>query len=184
MRQQRKSLTAKQVHAASQQAMLRVTRSRFFRRARNICLYVGHGGEINPFFPTFLKRHTEKRFFLPVISTFKRPPMRFLAYKPGQKLQRNHFGIAEPNSTQKQISLRKIDLVLMPLVAFDLKGNRLGMGGGYYDKTFAFKHRRSFIHKPVLLGLAYDFQQVPSLDCEIWDVPLDGIITPTRSLLF
>jgi 5-formyltetrahydrofolate cyclo-ligase len=72
---------------------------------------------------------------------------------------------------------RVLDVILMPLVAFDGQGNRLGMGAGYYDRTLAFLRHRRHWRKPRIIGLAYEFQRMPALPAEPWDVPLDGIIT-------
>ena len=70
----------------------------------------------------------------------------------------------------------------MPLLGFDLKGNRLGMGGGYYDRCLAFK--KSKVKKPILLGFAYDFQQVDLLSAEPWDIGLDAIATESQFIHF
>jgi 5-formyltetrahydrofolate cyclo-ligase len=67
--------------------------------------------------------------------------------------------------------------VLLPLVAFDPQGGRLGMGGGYYDRTFAFLNGQKGGQKPKLIGLAHHFQQIPKLPIESWDVPLNAIVT-------
>ena len=73
-----------------------------------------------------------------------------------------------------------LDLVLVPLVAFDDRGNRLGMGGGYYDQTFAFLSQRQHYRRPTLLGVAYEFQRLVALPVQAWDIPLDGVATEKR----
>ena len=104
--------------------------------------------------------------------------MCFAPYQTGDKLIKNEFGIPEPAvSPRALIPARQLDVVFAPLVAFDLSGNRLGMGGGYYDKTFSFLTHRTKWRKPHLVGIAYDFQQVGNLDHFPWDVPLGSIIT-------
>ncbi|BBN82699.1 hypothetical protein PA25_26840 [Pseudoalteromonas sp. A25] len=75
--------------------------------------------------------------------------------------------------------LYELDYLLMPLVAFDHLGNRLGMGGGYYDKTLA-RYYKEHMKKPELIGLAHDCQKVEQLPTEAWDVPLQQIITPSK----
>ena len=70
----------------------------------------------------------------------------------------------------------------MPLVGFDKYKNRLGMGGGFYDKTLEFQKKRNNFKVPKLFGLAFDCQEVDKLEAEPWDIPVDGIITPTRYL--
>jgi 5-formyltetrahydrofolate cyclo-ligase len=103
------------------------------------------------------------------------PRLDFRLFKKGQKLIRNNIGIPEParKFTCKPFAL---SLVLLPLVAFDSEGNRLGMGKGYYDRTFAFL-RRSVRQRPALLGLAHECQKVDELEIAWWDVPLDGVVT-------
>ena len=94
-------------------------------------------------------------------------------------MYKNRYGIPEPAHPNKarNFPLRSLDLVLMPLVGFDTQGNRLGMGGGYYDRSFAFLHRHSHWRKPHLMGTAYEFQRLSKLDAQPWDVPLDAIVT-------
>ena len=72
---------------------------------------------------------------------------------------------------------RHIDVVLMPLLGFDETGNRLGMGGGFYDRAFAFRGQRSVCRRPLLVGLAYHWQEISGLRAQQWDVPMDAIIT-------
>ena len=73
-----------------------------------------------------------------------------------------------------------MNLILMPLVGFDKHKNRLGMGGGFYDKTLSFKTKQVKFNKPKLFALAFNCQEVVQLEAKPWDVPVDGIITPTR----
>ncbi len=92
----------------------------------------------------------------------------------------NQYGITEPDPDSTQLVCRgRLDLVLVPLVAFDGNGNRLGMGAGYYDRTFHFlRHRRHWL-KPRLVGLAFDMQRVADLQPAAWDVPLNAVVTET-----
>lgn len=102
--------------------------------------------------------------------------MRFLHYRQGDVLEKNRFGILEPLRHQTNRSPRGLDAVLMPLVGFDRAGHRLGMGGGFYDRAFAFRFARSH-GRPLLIGLAHSIQEVDSLDACHWDVPMDAIVT-------
>lgn len=93
----------------------------------------------------------------------------------------NQYGISEPDiPISHQLKPIELDIVLMPLVAFDLNGNRLGMGGGFYDRSFSFLMRRKSNKKPRLIGVAYDFQEIETLDSDSWDVPLDAVVTESR----
>lgn len=88
----------------------------------------------------------------------------------------NRFGIEEVDALPNYaIKVSEIDLVLLPLVAFDQSGNRLGMGGGFYDATFT--HLKSKKTKPLFIGLAYQSQLVENLPSDPWDLPLDGVCT-------
>jgi len=116
-----------------------------------------------------------KRVYLPVLH-FRR--LWFFPFRIDTPLVYDKYGIPEPKlPPHVRCAPRALDLVFAPLVAFDLSGNRLGMGGGYYDRTFDYLlHRRAF-RKPLLIGVAYGFQQVAALPKEHWDVPLHGVVT-------
>ncbi len=109
--------------------------------------------------------------------------LRFAPWRFGDALVQNRYGIPEPDlSPSSQLTPFDMDVVLVPLVGFDRHGNRLGAGGGYYDRSFAFLKETARPSRPRLIGVAYDFQQVDELSPDAWDIPLDLIITPTRSL--
>jgi 5-formyltetrahydrofolate cyclo-ligase len=94
-------------------------------------------------------------------------------------MELNRYGIYEPKLEQLHTcALNKLDIIFTPLVAFDQEGNRIGMGGGYYDRMLApwFKEKRG----PYPIGLAHDCQKVSKLPVEEWDVPLPEIITPSQ----
>lgn len=93
-------------------------------------------------------------------------------------LRDNRFGTPEPASGRGlRISPRFLDLVLVPIVAFGASGERLGSGAGYYDRAFAYLRTRRTWRKPLLVGVAYEWQHVPDLATEPWDVPLAAVIT-------
>ena len=73
--------------------------------------------------------------------------------------------------------LKYMDIIFVPLVAFDRNGNRLGMGGGFYDRALAFTQNSTNLSRPLLLGLAHHFQEVERLTSKKWDIPLNGILT-------
>ncbi|MBB1088329.1 5-formyltetrahydrofolate cyclo-ligase [Lysobacter sp. SG-8] len=109
--------------------------------------------------------------------------LRFAPYGDGTPLRPNRFGIPEPDLPVSRW-LRPIDmaLVVLPLVGFDLEGERLGMGGGWYDRSFAFRHGRP--GSPWMVGAAFDLQAVPRLPAQAWDVPLDAVCTESITLDF
>ncbi len=120
-----------------------------------------------------------KKCYLPILPSQQKKTLEFAAYQPDTLLQRNKYNIFEPVNSET-ITPEKLDLVIVPLVAFDLQGHRIGMGGGYYDRTFAFKQKTAFITKPYLLGLAYELQKLSALPYDQWDVLLQGTLTEKK----
>jgi len=174
MRKRRANLSAEQRDDAAQQCVQRARALPAIRRASCIAAYLAHRGEVScePIIEWALGRSVE--VLLPVVAGRH---MRFARYRPGDKLVRNRWGILEPDwRPGRWVSARRPSLVLTPLVAFDGGGNRLGQGGGYYDRTFAFRNAGRHWQRPLLLGLAYEFQQVGKLEAKPTDVPLDAVI--------
>lgn len=151
-------------------------------RAKNIGSYISVNGEVDP--GLFIQEAwmRKKRIFMPVL---RKNGMSFYELNPNDELKRNAFGIPEPVCKHaKSINAKNLNVILVPLVAFDDDGNRLGMGGGYYDRLLAFmKHRHNF-RRPLLIGLAYDFQQAPQLPTNHWDIPLHAVVTNTKTYRF
>jgi 5-formyltetrahydrofolate cyclo-ligase len=116
-----------------------------------------------------------QQFLLPVIGPKHR--LRFAAWQAGDDVQPNRYGIPEPVEPKELLEPFQLDLVLLPLLAFDRQGNRLGTGGGYYDRGFAFLREQVRPTEPLLVGIGYAFQELPQIDAEAWDVPLDYIAT-------
>jgi 5-formyltetrahydrofolate cyclo-ligase len=159
-------------NALSAQIAQKLTHSLYFRQATHIAFYCAFKGEVSTTLILKAAQQLGKSCYLPVLHNNQ---LAFIQCEPNDVLKPNHFGILEPLfDLKKQISPRKLDLVLLPLVAFDREGNRLGMGKGYYDKTFAFRQKTL---KPQLVGLAYDFQRINRVPNGELDVKLDGIVT-------
>lgn len=116
-----------------------------------------------------------QQFLLPVIGPGAR--LRFAPWQSGEEVQPNRYGIPEPVAPKELLEPFQLDLVLVPLVAFDRRGHRLGYGGGYYDRGFAFLKEQVRPTEPLLVGIGYAFQELPEIDAEHWDVPLDYIAT-------
>ena len=115
---------------------------------------------------------------LPVMQG-RNQPLGFRAWSPGDALVTVQWGIQEPQPTQPAVTP---DILLIPLLAFDRHGNRLGYGGGYYDRTLAA--RRAGNHLCLAIGLAYDAQEVDAVPHLDYDQRLDGVLTPTGGRLF
>ena len=148
-----------------------------FHRSRVFACYLPSDGEIDtrPLILSALGKR--KRLALPVVDRSADGGMRFAEWAPGMPTMRSDFGIREPLRADRQyIAPGTLDVVLLPLVAFDPGGNRLGMGGGYYDRCFSFLSGRPK-RRPVLVGVAYEAQKVEKLDTQPWDIPLSWVIT-------
>lgn len=181
-------MDAREHAQCSAKAGFHLTRHRLFQSARHIAAYLPNDAELDPTDIMLKAWEMGKTVYLPVLSRHHHNHLHFLPYAPGDELLPNRFGIPEPVSRgRRMVRLQRLDLVLTPLVGFDAQGNRLGMGGGFYDRSFAFLRRRQYWRKPRLLGMAFDRQEVapPSgLTRQPWDVPLDGVVTESGLSLF
>lgn len=139
--------------------------------------WASHGElPLNLVIPPLVERG--QQFLLPVIGPGKQ--LRFAPWQAGEDIQPNRFGIPEPVSPSQWFAPFQLDLVLVPLLGFDRRGNRLGHGGGYYDRAFAFLNEQTRPTEPLLVGVAYAFQELPEMAAEPWDVPLDFIATESE----
>lgn len=113
---------------------------------------------------------------LPVLGPGRR--LRFAAWRPGEPIESNRYGIPEPRDGRADaLPAEQVDVVLVPLLGFDRSGHRLGFGGGWYDRTFAFLHDRIDVGRPLLVGIGYAMQEVEKVPVESWDVRLDYVAT-------
>ena len=178
IRAARRGLTPNQQRQASQRLCQRLARSPEMKRARHIGIYWPMDGEIDP--RLLLARFPHKHFYLPALPRPGRTTMTFLHWPGAQLRYRNRYGIPEPVIGRSEVRApQKLDLVLVPLVAFDPFGARLGMGAGYYDRTFAFKHQRPG-SSPQMVGVAHQLQCVERLPAESWDIPLALVATDRK----
>ncbi|MBU0655223.1 MAG: 5-formyltetrahydrofolate cyclo-ligase [Gammaproteobacteria bacterium] len=175
IRQQRASLPPGMQRQLSRRIARRLHCQQIFRNARHIALYIPVRGEADP---RLLRDWglPGQRFYLPVLSPFRDDSLWFVRWEQNTRFRLNRFRIPEPVSRYRHSHpARWLDLVVTPLVAFDQNGTRLGMGGGFYDRTFAFKRHRQCHSRPRLAGYAYAFQQADALVRQPWDIPLDSI---------
>ena len=175
LRARRRAATPEVRAKAARQVARNVDRVFRLRPGLRVAIYASFPEELDSAPLIRLARKRGCRIFLPRIDT-RTISMQFVEAIVGAHETVNHLGIVEPKGT-KPIAARWLDLVLLPLVGFDAQGMRLGMGGGYYDRTFAYKRRHSAWRRPRLVGVAYSFQQVPSIGREWHDVPLDAVVT-------
>lgn len=185
LRSARRALTPAQQHRASKRLFQQLAQHPLFIRSRHIAFYLANDGEIDPVLLFRHARRLGKVCYLPVITGWPRNSMKFQRIHKRQRWKRNRFGIDEPEARGNHQTMPwRLDLVMMPLVGFDVQGNRLGMGGGFYDRTFAYRRRRSTWLAPRLLGLAHDCQKVEALPVAPWDIPVDGIATDAQFIRF
>lgn len=178
MRETRNDLSRKDQLDAAVALAKHVTRSRAYRTSKRIALYFSSDGEIST--DELMARiwQSGRRCYLPILSYMMGERLWFAPVDQYSKFLVNRFGIPEPVvASHKLVDARQLDLILMPLVGFDLQGNRLGMGGGFYDRTLAFQHHRQKWIRPRLIGLAHECQRVDKLEANPWDVPMHAVAT-------
>lgn len=176
MRERRRLLTTKQQLDNARQLAKKLI-STLPNHTKRVALYLASDGEVDPL--VFIQWCWTQNIdvYLPVIHPFSAGNLLFLRYEKTTKIRLNKYGISEPTLDVRLVSpVINIDIIYTPLVAFDNKGNRMGMGGGYYDRTLAANPTVNTI------GLAHDCQQVDALVTQPWDMPLNHIVTPTQHI--
>lgn len=140
-------------------------------RPKIVAFYLPFNGEISPLPLMEYCLAQGIKCVLPVLHPFSSHYLQFVEYVDENALVLNHFGIQEPKlDVTKVVPYTEIDLLFTPLVACDKQNNRLGMGGGFYDRTLAY------MPNTITVGLAYQCQQVEQLPTESWDMPLKYIL--------
>ncbi|MBW8192679.1 5-formyltetrahydrofolate cyclo-ligase [Neiella marina] len=179
LRQKRQALSATEQQSASVQLEQQLIQLPQIQAAKTIAVYLANDGEIDLTRFCHWCWHHDKQLCLPVLHPFSKHHLLFLNYQPNSPMHRNRFGIFEPELAAPQVvPLEQLDTILLPLVGFDGDANRLGMGGGFYDRTLAHWQLQRHVNA-ALIGVAHDCQQVPELPIASWDVPLDIIVTPS-----
>lgn len=167
----RKQLSPRDQRLWSARIQRRITHHLPFQRAKKIGSYWATSGEVSLH---GLKIAQHQQLFLPVLQEAERPWCgRGLLFASGSTMRKNRYGIPEPQGTPRLMA-SQLDYLLIPLVAFDRQGHRIGMGGGYYDRALA--GLRPF-KQTFKLGVAYSFQELEAIAPNAWDIPLDGIVT-------
>jgi 5-formyltetrahydrofolate cyclo-ligase len=178
LRTRRRSVPATERKAASLQFARIVQRARLLRPGRRVAVYLAHDHEADPHEVVGLARRHRCELYLPAITDYRRLRMEFVRYPSGARLHPNRYGIGEPErGGTRRIRARDLDLILVPLVAVDARGTRLGSGVGFYDRRLHHLRAGRRWRRPKLIGLAYEFQRVPRLAAQPWDVPLDAVVT-------
>jgi 5-formyltetrahydrofolate cyclo-ligase len=167
---QRQQLSDDQISVLSAQIINNITSSPYFQQSQTIAIYYPVNNEVNLL--GLINQHPDKIFLLPVVNDNQ--SMFFKTYHQHSQLIKNKYGIAEPQAGE-MVKLKDIDLCLMPLLGFSRCGNRLGMGGGYYDRYFALNQFQQ--KATILAGIAYDFQEDDTIHKDPWDIHLTLIYT-------
>lgn len=153
-------------------------------QAKNIAIFISSNNEIRTNLLINVLLSMKKHVYLPMLPScsYKSPYLLFARYTFSTSLIRNYLNTYEPkkNNTLSILPIEMLDIIFVPLVAFDQNGNRLGMGGGFYDKILQY-HQNYHINC-TSIGLGYDFQKVPQnfLPTEKWDMKLDITVTPSE----
>ncbi len=181
MRDKRRSLSPDQQAVAASGLLAQLQSVAAFLAATKIALYLTNDGEINPMDVMKWCWRNSKQTYLPIVVQEEKNTLLFANVNEQTEYVENRFSIREPVVEQNQIiQAQSLDLALMPLVAFDQNGNRIGMGCGFYDTTFAFLKEKSTDkphHNPRLIGIAHEIQKVDDIAVDYWDIPLTTVVT-------
>lgn len=165
----RKQLSEPLATKASQAVTTAILELDAYKKAKKIAIYMAINHEVNLKNLWFHATQQQKTCYFPKVSND------YLHFLPGESLEQftpNKWGILEPRAGIEQaIDINELDIIFLPLVAFDCTGSRIGMGKGYYDKTLQKSHN------PILIGAAYEFQKVKKINAETWDIKLDIIVS-------
>lgn len=173
-RKLRAALSDAELKLAAERLCERVCALDAFQQADKIAAYFAVNGEIGLTLVIDAALSAGKQVYLPNLD---QKSLRFSPYFHHQKMRINKFKLPEPDVADAQmLAPEALDLVLAPLVVFDAERNRIGMGGGFYDRSFEFR-KDAARQKPVLIGVAHEIQQVEQIIPESWDVRLDMIVT-------
>jgi 5-formyltetrahydrofolate cyclo-ligase len=157
----------------SEQLLAQAQQVSDFQVGQKIALYLANDGEIDP---KHIKNFLKNKGIIIYLPKIDDKSLKFA--KLSDKLKKNKFDIDEPITTDL-LNAEQLDIIFMPLVGFNAQKNRIGMGGGFYDRTLAFKKQPTKTIHPKLIGLAFDCQKTDEITTKEWDIPLDIIITPT-----
>ena len=175
MRETRARLGAAERIAAAEGVVRALEQLPEFLIDRNVAGYWAVGGELPLHVAVARLRAREQNYCVPVLAGRE---LRFAPLAPQAELRTNRHGIPEPVCGEDGLlAPAQLDLVLVPLTAFDRLGGRLGMGGGYYDRSFAFLRGLPRPAQPLLVGIGYSFQETPALSARAHDVSMDFIAT-------
>lgn len=180
LRQQRRSLSIFQQHQASKRLQLQLQQSVWFQQSKKIALYLASDGELSCHHVIRYLLANNKQVFLPVLHPTNFHRLLFVRFDRHTPMRFNRFGIEEPRLHKPRLQpMHAMDIICLPLVGFDESGNRLGMGGGFYDRSLE-RTRYPWVKTPKLIGLAHELQRCQQLPTEPWDIKVSAIATDRK----
>lgn len=182
LRASRRRLTPHEQRQHALAVTKRIRSTRAFLSASRIALYWPADGELDPRPLMAIAEHLGKDCYLPVLSPIgagKQGRKLWMArHRPSERMPLNRFGIPEPAGRGRHlIAPRRLDLLIVPLVGFDHRAHRIGMGGGFYDRTLSYLRHARHWRRPRLFGIAHECQRLERIEPQPWDVPLDAVFT-------
>jgi len=176
IRQARKDIPANYARQASYKFSERIAEQPAYQNANRVAGFLAFDGEADPAPLMDRAIQENKLVFVPII-VGKEKPLLFAPWTRQSRLKKNAVGILEPDVPQAQlIEAHELECVITPLVVFDENCNRIGVGGGFYDRSFAFLQQAPE-SSTVLIGMAYEMQKVDKIEVEPWDIRLNAIVT-------
>ncbi|PAJ74624.1 5-formyltetrahydrofolate cyclo-ligase [Pseudoalteromonas sp. NBT06-2] len=180
IRKKRNSLSSKEQRNAENAVKVNLSQLLNSYKNAKIAVYLSNDGELNTSSLIDKIQIDNHEVYLPVLHPFTSGNLLFQKYEKNSPMKANRYGIFEPELNCSHVCpVSELDIIFTPLVAFDDSGNRLGMGGGFYDRTLARFYKEGW-QKPLLVGIAHNCQKVAQLPTESWDIPLKTIVTPEK----
>lgn len=183
IRQQRREISDTVRRTATMRIVHSMAQLKSFQNAQKIAGFLAFDGEADPLAMMTLAHQQQKQVYVPIMVA-KSEPLKFCPWQPDAPMKINHFGIEEPDvDSALWISAVQLDFVICPLVAFDQRCQRIGVGAGYYDRSFAFLNEFDHSNPPhvdrptILAGFAFEVQKVHEIVPQPWDVALDWVVT-------
>ncbi len=172
LRERRNAIPAPTRIAAAESVARHLLQMPALQNANTVAGYWAVCGEL-PLHSLMTRLPARTRYCLPILQSDR--TLRFAPWRIGEDVIANRYGIPEPAHVLDALVPGALDIVLLPLLGYTRKGDRIGTGGGWYDRSFAF--RRMADTPPLLIGVGFASQQVDAYAAQDWDVPLDAIVT-------
>jgi 5-formyltetrahydrofolate cyclo-ligase len=175
LRHTRRALSSEDHDLWSARAARRILSLPAFRAGRPVAIYLPFDGEVATRVLIREARRRGVRLYVPVVTDHRHRRIEFHALLRGTRIGR--YGIPVPRRGGRALAARWFALIVVPLVGIDGAGRRLGMGGGYYDRAFAYRRHRRRWRGPLLVGYAFECQRVDSIFADPWDLSVDALAT-------